>query len=62
MKAENPIQEIKELSEYVRGYSDAKDNSKLKEASKWLENLSRNICGAGYIGCHGGPDCSSDHK
>ena len=34
----------------------------LRDSAKWLEELSRHMCCCGYIGCKGGPNCTSDHK
>lgn len=36
--------------------------SRILRASQWLDKLSRNVCGQGYVGCMGGEKCSSDHK
>lgn len=35
---------------------------RLRASADWLHQLSGHICGQGYIGCTGGPTCSSDHK
>jgi hypothetical protein len=58
----NPAKTLHDLSLYFEGMSDALKNEKMKDASKWLEKASRNICGQGYFGCFGGEKCSSDHK
>ena len=58
----SPEQEIAELASYVAGYADSEKNDKLRKAAKWLEILSRNICGGGMVGCRGGKACTSDHK
>lgn len=62
----NAIEEVRLLSEYVRATANSshnQDHSKtLMQASKWLEELSRNMCRQGYIGCEYGETCSSDHK
>ena len=34
----------------------------LAKSAKWLRRFSRQMCGAGYIGCTGGQYCNSDHK
>ena len=34
----------------------------LLDSAEWLRKLSGNMCGAGYIGCTGGPECDLDHK
>jgi len=34
----------------------------LGQAALFLEEASRNCCGQGYFGCHGGDECGSDHK
>ena len=57
----NAIDEVKELANYLTGFADAQKNEKMHKASKYLETLSREICGEGFI-CSGGKDCSSDHK
>lgn len=57
--------EIAMLAEFLRGFAAASKGDgcqKLDKAADWLEKLSRYICGQGYIGCHGGTNCSSDHK
>jgi hypothetical protein len=62
----NKIQEIKELSEYLRGASSVAHNpgnaETLFAASMWLRKLSKHICGHGIIGCNGGENCTSSHK
>ena len=58
----NSVDEVKELATYLHGMADASDNQRLCTAAEWLEKLSRYVCGQGYIGCHGGRECSSDHK
>ena len=57
-----PNPSIPELAAYVEGYADATNNKKLKLAADWLQKLSNHMCGEGFIGCHGGPNCQSDHK
>lgn len=61
--------EIKSLADYIRGLADGmyhQQNTdaarKLAEAADWLDKAARNTCIVGYVGCHGGPDCNSDHK
>jgi len=34
----------------------------LLKSAAWLRKAAGNICGAGFFGCRGGPDCDSDHK
>ena len=58
----NAIDEIKRLASYVEGFAAAQQSNQLARAAKWLEKLSRDVCGQGYIGCRGGYKCSSDHK
>ena len=57
----NAIDEVIELSNYLRGFADAQQNEKLHKASKYLKTLSREICGQGFI-CNGGKNCAGDHK
>ena len=67
---ENEIDRVKSLSDYLEGIADedvalqikAQPRSDLRQASAYLLKFARNICGAGYIGCTGGPYCDSDHK
>lgn len=59
---ENAVTEVRELSVYLKGMADARENEKLEAAAKWMEELSRHICAQGYIGCKGGIECTSDHK
>lgn len=64
----NEIDKVNELSIYIRAagdcqeYNNPKFSEKLIEAASWLDELVDHMCGQGYIGCHGGTDCSSDHK
>lgn len=60
---------VESLSAYVRGMADAfalksreDASARLRSAADWLEKLAVNMCGAGFIGCRGGPGCTSDHK
>lgn len=62
MYQENAVDETKELAAYLAGYAAAIQSSKMAKAAEWLEKLSRNVCGQGYVRCSGGHDCSSDHK
>ena len=57
-----PKEELKELAAYLKGMADALENEKMARASDWLKKLSHYVCGQGYIGCPGGPNCGSDHK
>lgn len=57
-----PKQQLHDLSLYFEGMGDVLKNEKMKDASKWLEKASKNICGQGYFGCSGGEKCTSDHK
>jgi hypothetical protein len=54
------------LANFLAGMSAAEDcpeaKTKLAEASKWIGKLADHVCRQGYIGCHGGRDCTSDHK
>lgn len=59
---ENAQDETKELADYLKGFGDAMQNTKLSKAAEWMEKLSQNVCGQGYVGCRGGHDCGSDHK
>ena len=68
MNLKPPI-EIKQLADFLGPFSkgigmsgDKELSAKLERSAFWLDKLSRYICGAGYIGCHGGPTCDSDHK
>lgn len=58
----NAVQEVRELAIYVAGYAAGKDDEKLAEAAEWLDKLTHHVCSQGYIGCHGGEECTSDHK
>lgn len=58
----NSVDEVKDLATYLQGMADATDNQRICLAAEWLDKLSRQVCGQGYIGCHGGRECSSDHK
>ena len=58
----NATEEVYELAHYLFGYAAATDDDKLASAAKWMEKLSRYVCGQGYIRCSGGPNCDSDHK
>jgi len=69
MTTPHPIVETKELAAFLgpfaKGISMSGDKdlaAKLERSAYWLERLSGQICGQGYIGCYGGPTCSSDHK
>ena len=61
----NCLEELKVLAAYLEGYSDAMQKpgaEKIQQAARWLRKLEKNICGAGYIGCHGGDKCTTEHK
>lgn len=58
----NPIEQIKELADYLAGYAAAAKDKKIAIASEWLNQLSEQICAGGFIGCSGGAQCTSDHK
>jgi hypothetical protein len=34
----------------------------LAESADMLQNAGEHICAQGYFGCHGGAQCTSDHK
>lgn len=59
---ENAVDETRELADYVQGYADAIQSTKMARAAEWLKKTSQHVCGQGYIGCSGGRDCGSDHK
>lgn len=58
----NATQETHDLALYVEGFAKGAQDEKLAKAAKWLDKLSRQVCGQGYIGCRGGERCTSDHK
>lgn len=58
----NCISEVDDLAAYLEGFANANRDEKLYRASQWLRKLRWNVCGAGFIGCHGGEKCTSDHK
>lgn len=58
-KLDNLIAFLEGMAESAKRDSTA---DKLDEAVKYLQKLNRNMCGQGYCGCHGGPNCGSDHK
>ena len=62
-------EEIKELSDFLFGFSvavkmggDFNGAEKLQRASEWLHCLSLNVCSHGVVGCTGGDNCTSSHK
>ena len=57
-----PPDEVLELSNFLRGYGEAKSSDEMKVAARWLEKLSDRVCAGGIIGCKGGRECTSDHK
>lgn len=63
-----PQVETKELAAFLKPFAqgvkmfDKELAMKLERAAFWLEKLSGNVCGSGYIGCEGGPKCPFDHK
>lgn len=57
-----PSKKVLELANYLKGFADASGNVQIKEASKYLEQLSGHICAGGFIGCQGGDKCTSSHK
>lgn len=62
---ENAIQEPQDLAFYLAGMADASSDEKarrLDRAASWLQRVSREVCGQGYFDCHGGANCTSDHK
>lgn len=58
----NSVDEVKELSVYLKGMADGTKNNRLQVAADWLEKLSRHVCGQGFVGCTGGVECDWDHK
>lgn len=61
----NVIDEVRELATYTEGFADAVGmtrRTRLHEAAIHLRRYSEVICGQGYPGCRGGPDCDSEHK
>lgn len=56
------VEEVEELATYVKGFAAGRQDTKLEKAADWLDKLSYNMCGQGYVGCRGGRECSSDHK
>lgn len=66
-----PKEELRELSINLEGMADGIDLTgqrgtpialRLRRSAEWLHRLSAHVCGHGYIGCNGGPNCDSDHK
>ena len=64
-----PPIEIKELADYLGAFADGirmsgdkRLASKMERSAYWLDQLSSRICCQGFIGCYGGPKCTSDHK
>ena len=62
-------EKLKDCRIYLQGYAAAIAqhqpgvNEKIRRAAEWLQRLERHgVCGQGYIGCNGGPECSSSHK
>ena len=53
---------------YTEGMADMVANTnpemskRLRAISYQLKLASEEMCGQGYFGCDGGPDCDSDHK
>lgn len=60
--SDNPAKQLKELSLYVSGFAEGRDDDRLREAAEWLKKASNNICAQGYFGCEAGERCTSDHK
>jgi hypothetical protein len=65
----NATEETKKLAEFLEPFAigvrlsgEKELGEKLSRAAYWLNKLSRDVCGKGYIGCGGGEKCSSDHK
>lgn len=62
----NSTEEVKELATFVEGMSAGTSfpntKQKLERVAHWLSKLSSHVCAQGYIGCHGGKTCTSDHK
>lgn len=62
----DPIEQLRELSIYLEGVAAVskgdQHQERLNKAATWLRKASQNICGRGYFGCFGGPNCNSDHK
>ena len=58
----NDMERVSALAAYVYGFAAGCKDTTLIEAADWLDKLSRSVCGQGYIGCRGGPECDSDHK
>lgn len=67
MKHSRDNPEIRAQATYLKGYADClramgQCTGIMDDAIHSLERMARETCGAGYVGCHGGPTCSSDHK
>lgn len=65
----NEIQRTNELAAYLEGFARSmrphnEHEEPILQAAKLLRKLGNGLhmCGQGYIGCHGGEQCSSDHK
>ena len=65
-----PKEEIKDLSIRLEAMSDLIEvmhgktrlHRTFAKSAEWLAQASWNTCGAGYIGCNGGPDCDADES
>lgn len=57
--------QVEDLAIYMEGAAasayDSNHADKLRDASALLKKLAGRMCGQGYIGCDGGPNCDSDH-
>lgn len=64
-RGDNP--EMREQADYLLGWTHCLaalgHPSPLMEAAEaTVRKAARQTCGKGYMGCYGGPDCTSDHK
>ena len=52
------------LTVYIAQHALARfDLARVRKLERRVDELYRNLaCGQGYVGCGGGPRCSSDHK
>ena len=71
MREKNAIREVQDLAGKLDAIgrwqqdqlqAETATGQLLLESAAWLRKAARNMCGQGYFGCRGGPDCDSDHK
>lgn len=49
-------------AEYLKGIADGLDNDRLRRCAEYLEKCANDVCAMGYLGCHLGERCDSEHK